>query len=237
MPYARKTKKTTRKGKGKPRMPRSSYKTVQKIVNRTLMKKSETKMFPLEVDATLIGPDDTGYLTTLSSVASGTDNENRNGDSIYATGCNIKYYFENQSSNPFNYLVRIVIFKSDKGQFNDNTDSFLLSTANEPLALTANDNLDIIRSLNKRQHGMKVLFDKVHKISSSTTTTTGNQCVFRNLFFKFKTKRYFTVDGNNESEYNNLRCLVVVRDAGGDTVSINNDIAFTLMSRYYYKDF
>lgn len=200
------------------------------------MRQAETKMKATELDAQLIGPDDACYIFDgLTNIAQGSDNEQRIGDKVNSTGLQIKWMLECQSANPFNYLVRIILIKVKDQEFSATTDNFLVNTANEPLAFTGNDNVDVLRSLNKKEYS--VLWDKNFSISSQTSAT-GNSVGVRygTRFFRLKDARFFAADANAYSAEGNLRLVIAVRDVGGDTVAAGNDIALTCHSRYYYKD-
>lgn len=234
-------KKNYRKGKASSKNKKSvlSSKQIANIARRAIHKEAETKMKSTETDAVAIGPDDACYLVNnLSTVAQGSDNENRVGDSLLQTGIQFKYYIDNRSTAGSNYAVRVVFYKADKDKFNATTDSFLVSTGNEPLAPTGNDNLDIVRSLNRKQLN-SVLYDKTHIVTPiGTTYNKGTSVVFRTIFKKLHNKKvYFPNDASTETEHDNIRCLVIVRSTHGGTIVDGNDINFTLMSRFYYKDF
>lgn len=231
-------KKNYRRYKAKGKLPLSSsqVKAIQKIATKSILKQAETKFKAVELDAQAIGPDDTCYLfDNLSDISQGSDNESRVGDKILGTGLQLKWMMENTSANPFNYLVRMILFSARDGEFDATTDSFLVNTSNEPIAPTANDNMDVVRSLNRKE--FKVLMDKNYSISSQTTSTGNGVGVrYGSPFFKFKHTRHFERDANATSVDNNLRLLIIVRDVGGTAVAAGNDIALTINSRYYYKD-
>lgn len=236
MPAKKGYRKNTNSRKSKLPLSKAQYKAVQKATTKAIMKVAETKFTANELDAQAIGPDDACYIfDNLSNVAQGTDHEQRIGDRILGTGILLKYMFECTSANPFNYLVRMVLLSAKEGEFTAITDNFLNNTAGEPLAPTANDNMDVVRSLNRKEY--KVLFDKNFSISSQTTTT-GNGVGIRygTKFFKFKHTRLFPRDANAYSDNDNIRLLIIVRDVGGSAVAAGNDIALTINSRYYYKD-
>lgn len=228
--------KSVRKYKGKMPLSASQVKAIQKIATKSVLRQSETKFKATELDAQAIGPDDACYLfDNLSDIAQGSDNETRIGDKILGTGIQLKWMMECTSANPFNYLVRLVLLAARDGEFDATTDSFLVNTSNEPIAPTANDNMDVVRSLNRKEY--KVLMDKNYSISSQTTSTGNGVGVrYGSPFFKFKHNRHFERDANATSVDNNLRLLVIVRDVGGSAVAADNDIALTINSRYYYKD-
>lgn len=234
----RKYKKTNYKRKGKGRMPLSSSqaKAVQRIATKSIIRKAETKMLPLEQSSIAIGPDDAGFLYTLSNLATqGVDNEQRIGDKVMSTGLQLKYRIANNNANR-DYYVRCVVFKSDFGELDDSADSFLVDTANVAKTLTANDVDDILLSLNRKQ--MKVLYDNVHIVSKTGATAGPNRFLKPVIkFFKLKENRVFLTDTNGESQNNNIRFLIFVRDSVSGTVAAGNDIDFSLFSRYYYKDF
>lgn len=239
MPYKKNYRKRKMCAKNKKSM--LSRKQIASIAKRAIHREAETKMKSTETDAVAIGPDDQSYIVnTISTVAQGSDNENRIGDSILQTGVQFKYYFTmSQSSYANPVAVRIVFFKSDKDTFNATTSNFLVSTSNEPTACTANDNLDIVRSLNRKQLN-RILYDKTHVIASGNSSTQkGAPVIFRTVFKKLYNKKvYFPSDASTESEHDNIRCLVIVRDASGATATAGAaDIDFTLMTRFYYKDF
>lgn len=231
------TKKSKTKNSRNLPLSKAQYKAVQKATTKALMKQSETKFKANELDAQAIGPDDACYVfNDLSSIAQGIDNEQRIGDRIVGTGIQLKYMFECTSANPINYLVRMMLISCREGEFDATTDNFLVNTSNEPLAPVANDNMDVVRSLNRKEY--KVLLDRNFSISSQTTST-GNGVGIRygTKFFKFKHNRAFKSDANSTSEEDNLRLIIIVRDVGGSSVAAGNDIALTINSRYYYKDF
>lgn len=236
-------KKVYRKRKvcSKPKKSMLSRRQIASIAKKAIYKQAETKMKSTETDAVAIGADDQSYvINTLSTVAQGSDNENRIGDSILQTGIQFKYCITmSQVSYANPVAVRVVFYKSDKDVFNSTSANFLVSTANEPVAPTANDNLDIVRSLNRKQLN-RILYDKTHMIGSSNTgLQKGPVAVYRTVFKKLYNKKvYFPNDASTESEHDNIRCLVIVRDAAGGTATAGQaDIDFTLMTRFYYKDF
>lgn len=233
------SKKNNSKSFRKSKLPlsKAQYKAVQKATTKALMKQSETKFKATELDAQPIGPDDACYIfDSLSSIAQGIDNEQRIGDRIIGTGIQLKYMFECTSANPINYLVRMMLISCREGEFGATTDNFLVNASNEPLAPVANDNMDVVRSLNRKEY--KVLLDRNFSISSQTTSTGNGVGVrYGTKFFKFKHNRAFKQDANSTSEDDNLRLIIIVRDVGGGAVSAGNDIALTVNARYYYKDF
>lgn len=231
MPYV---KKSNRKNNNKNKV--LSTKQVANIAKRAIHKEAETKMKSQEVSAQAIGPDDAGYINNgISTIAQGSDNENRVGDSLLQTGLQFRYFIENNGGR--HYMVRVILFKTRKDEYNNaSTSEFLLSTANEPLTLTANDQLDIVRSFNRKSIG-KVLYDRVHQIADSASTN-GYATIFNTKFFKLGNKKvHFPKDSATETDYDNIRMLCIVRDASGGAIAAGNDIKFTLMTRYYYKDF
>lgn len=232
-------KKTNRNYKNKSKMPLSAsqVKAIEKIATRSVMRRSETKFKATELDAQAIGPDDACYIfDNISDIAQGIDNEQRIGDRLLGTGLQLKYMFESDNINGVNYLVRMVLLSAEFDEFDATTDEFLVNSSNEPLACTGNDNMDVLRSLNRK--GYKVLWDKnlsIQGVSSSGGNVPGVR--YGTKFFKFKHNRLFDKDTATDSQDNNLRLLVIVRDAGGATIAADQDIKLTINTRYYYKDF
>lgn len=239
MPYKKNYNKNIRKGK-KFNNPTKRVLNVKKIVEQTLMKKSETKMLPIERDDTTFDGNTAGIIYELSQLATqGTDNEQRIGDIVISTGLQLKFLLTSNNISR-DYWMRVIVYNADRSEFTANTDNFLINTANEPKALTANDLSDILSSLNRKQLG-RVLMDKTFSVVSKPQTGSGGTpnnavAIKFSKFFKLpKTKRNFAVDSSGESERGNLRVLYVMRAKEGTGAA--DDFIFTQYSRYYYKDF
>lgn len=240
MPF--RNRKNRRKTYRKSKMPlsRAQVSAIKKISQVQTKKLAETKMKSKEVNDQLIGQDDQGYvISDISSLTQGTDNENREGDKAHGIGCQIGYTIQNTNTS-VNYLARVVLIESDEGEYNDATDNWLLSTANEPLALSAGDPQDCLRSLNRKDFKGRVLYDRLHKLYvQETANRSGGGCMqfVKSKFFKFNHSRTFANDSSTSSTKHNLRCLVIVRAIDGSTPTAGQDVNFHFNSRYYFKDF
>lgn len=211
-----------------------STRQVANIAKRAVMKAAETKYIGATYDNIQIGPDDVCYLGDVTTLATqGTDNHERIGDSVTSTGLQLKYKIANNNVNR-DYYVRFVVFKSDKDELNAITDNFLTNNAGDLLSFTANDDRDLLFSLNRKE--MTVLMDKTYLVGKTGSTNLRSAIYCQNKFFKLRGKRFFPVDTDGQSENDNIRFLVVVRDSVGGTVSAGNDIDFLLQSRYFFKD-
>lgn len=239
MPYKKNNNKTSRKGKAvyrtKKRMP-----NIERQVNRILNKKVETKMLPIETDDTTWDGNTAGYVYSVSSLATqGVDNEQRIGDVVNSIGLQYKFLLTSNNISR-DYWMRVIVYSSERSEFDDNADNFLIDTANTPKALTANDLSDILSSLNRKQMG-KIYMDKTFSIVAKPQTGSGgtpNNAVaikFAKYFKCYGTKRIFSTDASGESEKGNLRILYVLRAKEG--TGAVDDFIFTQYTRYYYKDY
>lgn len=229
-------KRFYRKSKGRGRLPLSKAQTkaIKKIATKSIMRTAETKMLPVEHLDQKIGPDDACMVfSDLNQISQGSDNENRIGDEIIQRGLQMCYSVGVSTASEYYYFIRVLLVSADKGEGDSTSDTFLTSTANEPKVCTANDSMDILRSINRKQ--LKVHFDKVHSLRGGVNS--GPNHTHYKKFLKLRGKRYFPNDASNESEHaTNLRLVVIVRDSDGNTIPAGNDINFNFYSRYYYKD-
>lgn len=228
-------KKYTRKSKLP--LSKAQYKAVQKASQKAIMKQAETKYKATELDAEPIGPDDQCYVfSNLSNLAQGTDNEQRIGDRVIGTGLHLKYMIELPTTSATNqhYLVRMILINADESEYINPSDQFIVNTAGDRISFTANDNMDVVRSLNRKK--FKVLMDKNFSLSYSQAGN-GIPVRYGTKFFKFKHDRLFSLDANTSSSHNNLHLVVLCRSASGATVGAGEDIKLTVNARYYYKDF
>lgn len=237
-------KKSNYKNKSKASMPLSSsqVKAVQKIATKSIMKKAETKMFPSEVvdEGIASGTDASVVFSDIDAVVQGTDNENRIGDSIVPRGLQYKYFLSANTSMQSPAYARVIMIEAKNAEFAATTSNLLLDTSNEPLAPTAGDRTDIIRSLNRKE--FRVLYDKVHSLQPFTSSTTnalgtGVPTLYRQGFIKLSGVRKWATDTGNEAENRNIRCYVIVRDAYNNPGTDAANLRFELFTRYYYKDF
>lgn len=98
MALKRKTRKPMRKN-------RVTKKEVRKIAAKVVLSKSESNYTDTVYDAS---PSYLGLITNLSTIAQGTTDQTRIGDSVLVTSLNLGGYITNQDS--YN-MVRIIIFK------------------------------------------------------------------------------------------------------------------------------
>lgn len=220
----RKNQKTSRKVKVNNQ--------VRREVSRQLARKAEMKCFGVEQTEQVLTPATAGYVYQLSTITEGTGPSQRIGTQITRKGCHFKYAIKHMST-VIPAFVRVVLYSSDAGQMNDATDSLLLDINDDPQTLTAGDLQDILGRLNKKQ--LVAHYDKVHKLQSGLSTTAeGNAPNF--LFVNKWLKKVFgKMDYiGSESQRNNLRCLVIVREVDNDTN--NPGVEFTLESRLFYTD-
>ena len=202
--------------------------SVRREVSRQLRKNIEMKVLGVEQTEQTIATTTAGYVYSLSQIAEGTGSNERIGDLIQRKGLHLKYLMKPTSTGTATGFIRIIVYSSDTGQLNDATDNFLLDVNDAPQTLTAGDIQDIVGRFNKKQ-GI-VHYDKVHKLQGSGGANE-SVLVFRNKWLKNVFGKMEFVSAT-ESQRNNLRALVFVRDADNDAGAFNTEL--TLETRMLY---
>lgn len=113
---------------------------------------------------------DTGTVTSLTPIAEGDDNTNREGRSIRAKSIQLKALIESNTTANTTQTVRIIIFKDNQNQG---------STPSMADVLKASTTLPIVelRETDEEQGRFKVYYDKVVNLHPPFSGVPGRTCI------------------------------------------------------------
>ncbi len=215
-----------------PRQKKGQFKPTRKWTNavkKVLSRQAETKKFSNEVEEVSVSTATLATITNLNSMEQGLESDMRIGDEIRGFGLRIKAIFTANAAQ--NLFIRMAVIDADEDTFDANNDSFWLNPANnQPESLNPNVLNIIYQDYNKLQ--FKVLWQKVIHLAG-TGSVEARDVRMLSKFIKFNHKVIYNATGVTDAKTHNLRFLLHVVDANGDTAS---SVERTLITSYYYQD-
>lgn len=205
---------------------RSVAKSIKKIQSQQELKHED-------VIQTAVEAPDTGVITLLNGVASGTSNETRIGDDIHATSIQFRAVYASQTDNIVSNVVRHIIFwdQQPNGVIATMGDLLDISFITRPTEAPYNEDF---------QKRFKILYDRVHVITPQVPlvvtagVTTASLRVKKYARMKRKLSRTVKYDGDTSGiadiQTNSLCSLVVSDTAAGTCPEVSAGY------RFYYKD-
>lgn len=208
--------------------------TRKKVINidkrvKRIQSKEEIKFADVYQNGVSIGT--TPVLTALNLVASGTDDNNRIGDSVHATSIQGRYDFISASAALAPTIIRMIVFWDRQPNGFAPTVSNVLDLSTISSSLYA----PYHRSYQKR---IKIIYDKVIVINPNiggTTSGTTDALVPMAIYKRFKRKL------NREVKYNDVSATITTIQTNSLyllQVSNNNTNPPLVVAgyRFYYKD-
>lgn len=234
-----------RKYAKRKRAKRSSRKrTVKSTVKSVIKSMSETKFKNITLEnvqlyhnsGALGGPVCYGNLLRTDV---GTSQVTRNGDSVYGTGLNLKFWLSTKKDRP-NVMFRVMIISTPTNEANSANPSALFRGDN------GNKMMDYVNT-----DVYKIVYSKVIKITHGDTSfeigdgiTSGSKLhevsKFHKIFLKLNRKVSYQTDTGGTPiprDARNCLSLVVIPYDSYGTLTTDDIATLAICGKFYYKDF